>query len=174
MSRFRLIGRHMDGSSVAAYEVIDIKNNARKTISREQMVFLVGKGDVEGVSGRLYQDKVIIEAEDGYKNISELPVRNVNNGEFRNVPSGNRRVEVSFDTGALVGRVIEDGRFVIKTGTGIDILDREQLAIAIKGNRIINARLQEFVKDGRKQTIIRMSDGSALSSLKKFSASQLS
>lgn len=175
MAKYRLIGRHMDGTNVAGYEVIDTSNNSQKTLSREQMIFLVGKGYVEGVRGRLYQDKVIIDAEDGYRNISELPVKNVNTGEFRNVPTGNRRVDVSFDTAALVGRVIEDGRFVLKTGTGITVVDKNELGVAIKTGKVINARIQEYSDrgSGRVQKIVRLSDGSPLSTLKQYSLSQL-
>ena len=172
MSRFRLLGRHMDGTNVVGYETIDTRNNQNRTLSREQMLFLVGKGEVEGVRGRLYQDKVIIEAMDGYRNISDLPARNVNSGAFRNTPAGNRRIEVSFDTASVIGRIIEDNRFVINTGTGMSIIDKDELARAIKDNKIINARLQVYNHDGRTQHIIRMSDGSSLKELPKYSANQ--
>ena len=99
MINYRLLGRYMDGTNVVAYELQSNSDATRRKVSREQMILFVGKGIVPGVKARCYQDKVLLEAEDGYPNISDLPAMNINNGNMRGVPSvGNRRIKQDFDT----------------------------------------------------------------------------
>lgn len=170
MARFRLLGRYMNGTKVEAYETLDIKTGTARKLSRDQIIFLVGKGEVEGIRGRLYQDMVIIEAADGYVNISELPTKDVNTGAFKNVPTGNRRVEVDFDTAALIGQIVDskEKMYVVQTGIGPKIVDKETLVRNIKAGKVINVRIQDYTKDGVTQHILRMSDGSKLSDLPKY------
>ena len=164
--RYEILGRHMNGTEVVKYELYDHKTGTNVAVTREQCAFLIGKGVIEGVQARLYRDTLIIEAAPGYKNISELPVRNVNTGQFKNVPSGNRRIEVSFDTGAIVARTNKNN-FVVKTGTGTKIISKRELEYAIANDKIINANIQTYTdkNTGRVSRIVRLSDKSKMADL---------
>lgn len=55
-------GKTSDGKEI--FTLISLEDNSVKKVSRDQLVFLVGKGEVEGptgvLSGQLYQGKVIV------------------------------------------------------------------------------------------------------------------
>lgn len=167
MINYRLLGRYMDGTNVVAYELQSNSDATRRKVSREQMILFVGKGIVPGVKARCYQDKVLLEAEDGYPNISDLPAMNINNGNMRGVPSvGNRRIKQDFDTCALVGRINNERAFVVQSSYGYAIVDSEKLTKLAMDGKVVNARVQNYKKDdGRSQRIIRLSTGQKMSEL---------
>jgi len=180
-SKFTMAGRIMNGASVEKYVLRDKKTGELKQVTREQCAYLVGRGLIEGVVGRLYLEQLIIEAAAGYPNISDLPTQNIKTGAMKsdviNSVSDygklNKRVEMTFDIMSLQAKT-DKGNFAVKTGQGPKIINRADLAEAIKQNKVINANLQEYTKDGRTQLIIRLTDKRTLSSLPVVSEEALS
>ena len=173
--RYNLIGRYMDGTSVVGYELEDKKTGKTTRVTREQCAFLVGKGIIEGVGARCYKDELIIEATDGYRKLSELPKMDIKTGNIKfkdGAPQGNRRIAVNFDTARLVARV-NGGGFVVQTATGYRVVDRDTMSNLLENEKIINASLQKYTKDGKTQKIIRLSTREPLSSLPVYSVEQV-
>lgn len=161
MNRFRAVGRIMNGTEVAFYRVIDNANGERAiNISREQMIFFAARGEVEGVTARLYRDKVNIQAKEGYINLSDLPQVNIKSTIVPNVAvEKNSRKKQSKLNNKVVAK-LPDGHFVCDcrgTGGGMVIMNRRQLEDAVSRNMIINAWI-EYLHDesGRKKRALRL------------------
>lgn len=58
---YEVIGRYMMGAEVTGYEMRRLDDRSHKKYSKEQVCYLVGKGQVVNCTGRLYDDKVILE-----------------------------------------------------------------------------------------------------------------
>lgn len=174
--RYEIIGRYMNGPSVEAYALRDTKTQKSVRVTREQAAFLVGRQQIRGVTGRLYQDQLIIEAQDGFTKLADLPKYDVNKGEVRfksENMQGTKRKPLNFDSVVLRGKYAGGG-FVVEDGSGAHIIDREQLLVLLNQKRVINASLQVFNNPaGKTQRIIRMSDRSRLSDLPEFSDAQV-
>ena len=59
-TNYQIVGRYMDGSEVTGYHLMDISTGKNRRYSREQLAFLVGKGQVTNCSGQIYQDKLLL------------------------------------------------------------------------------------------------------------------
>ena len=173
--KYQMIGRYMNGTSVEAYAIKDINTGKEIKVSREQTVFLVGKALIVGISGRMYEDQVLLEAEAGHTKIADLPKYDVNKQRVKfkgNAMQGTNRKPLQFDSVTLVARV-DNGGFVIQTGTGIRVIDRAALIQLLEQKKVINANIQKYDDGHKVQQIVRMSDKSRLSDLPVYKEEQV-
>jgi len=160
-ARYTIVGRYMDGSSVTGYHLLDV-NGEQRRVTREQVIFLVGKGDISNCRGQLHKDDVILRGVG--INLNDLPVVNENTGELKNTANLGRvargaTTEQALAQFMIVGKIIQGNRTIgftiANAGGATKDISREQAEKLAGRLRIGNARLQEY--KGRK--IIRLING---------------
>lgn len=68
MKSFKLVAKVKTGNSITAYDIVN-ENGQKVRVSRMHFHYLVGAGQIEGVTGTLYNNNVILKG-----NLSEVPV----------------------------------------------------------------------------------------------------
>lgn len=146
---YQIVGRYMDGSEVTGYHLQSMETGKSGRFTREQVSFLVGRGQVTNCQGQIYQDKVILRGIG--ISLDQLPVQQENGGLSRTDSVGKIRRGTSSEdamTQAMVIGVIVDGRNVIgymlrNAGGGQIKLSRQKVMELAKAGRIGNMRYQE-------------------------------
>jgi len=77
---YQIVGRYMNGSEVTGYHLHSMETGKAGRFSREQVAFLVGKGQVTNCTGQIYQDKLILRGTNG--SLDDLPVQQ-EDGRFK-------------------------------------------------------------------------------------------
>lgn len=146
--QYQLVGRYMDGGSVVGYHLQDLMTGKSGRFDRETMCFLVGRGSVTNVKGRIYQGKVLFDGV-GMK-ISDLPVVNEGTNQLRrgqNIRNvRGQGVQDKLEQLMLVG-VLKSGRtpvaYVLRNqGGGTKQVSREEILDLAKAGKISNVRVQ--------------------------------
>lgn len=148
--QYQLVGRYMDGNNVVGYHLQDLTTGKSGRFDRETMSFLVGRGSVTNVKGRIYQGKVLFDGV-GMR-ISDLPVVNErtnqvkNNDNIRNIRG--QDVQSKFEQLMLVG-VLKSGRtpvaYVLRNqGGGTKQVSRDEILALAKAGKISNVRVQQW------------------------------
>lgn len=148
---YQVVGRYMNKNEVVAYEIQSIDRDRSKKITREQLIFLVGAGQVTNCTGQLYQDKVILRGNG--MSLQDLPVVQEGTGNTRNMDKvGHVRKGTgagqAFNQFKIVG-ALKSGRntvgYVIQNaGLGIKKVSRKQVIELTAAGRIGNARVQNY------------------------------
>lgn len=145
---YQIVGRYMDGKEVTAYHLQSLDTGKAGRYTREQVCYLVGRGQVTNCEGQIYKDKLLLRGVNC--SLDSLPVQQ-ESGELQRTGSiSNIRKN---DTGAdvmtklMITQAITDGRNVVgyvvtNTGGGTNNISREQLLELAKAGRIGNARYQ--------------------------------
>ena len=55
---YQIVGRYMNGSEVTGYHLQSMETGKQGKYTKEQTIFLVGRGQVTNCSGQIYQDKL--------------------------------------------------------------------------------------------------------------------
>lgn len=145
---YQIVGRYMNGAEVTGYMLQSIEDNKAKRYSREQVCYLVGKGQVTNCSGQIYQDKVLLRGVG--MSLEDLPVQQ-ESGEVKKA-SGVHNIKKT-DTGTdimtklFITQSITDGRNVVgyvvsNAGGGVSKLSREQVLQLAKEGKLGNASFQ--------------------------------
>lgn len=58
--QYRIVGKYTNGREVSAYH-LSCSNGKSVRVSKEQLYYLVGRGQVTNADGQIYQDKVILK-----------------------------------------------------------------------------------------------------------------
>ena len=147
---YQIVGRYMDGKEVTAYHLQSLENGKAGRYTKEQTIFLVGRGQVTNCEGQIYQDKVLLRG----KGISleDLPVQQENGDLSRTTGVGKvRRGTAAGDAMTqvmIVGSLVRGrnvlGYIIQNAGGGTTQIDRDKLLVLAREGRVGNARVQMY------------------------------
>lgn len=147
---YQIVGRYMDGKEVTGYHLHSIETGKSKRFTKEQVCFLVGRGQVTNCTGQIYNDKVLLRGNG--MSLDDLPVQ-YEDGASRNMERVGR-VKSGTDAASamtqfLIVGTIKSGRntvgYVIQNaGCGIKKIKRQQVIELAQAGRIGNARVQNY------------------------------
>lgn len=160
---YAIVGRYMDGKEVVGYHLQSLDTGKAGRYTREQVVFLVGRGQVSNCSGQIYGDKVLLRGEG--VSLDDLPVQQENGKLSRTDNIGKvRRGATASDamTQVLVVALLVNGRntwgYVIQNAGGAKTkVPKETLKKLAKEGRVGNARVQSYTnkETGSTQIILK-------------------
>ena len=147
---YQIVGRYMDGKEVTGYHLQSIDNGKSGRYTKEQVCYLVGRGQVTNCTGQLYQDKVLLRGNG--MSLEDLPVQYEDGGSRNMEQLGRVRKGTSAEqamTQFLIVGAIKSGRntigYVIQNaGSGIKKVKRQQVVELAQAGRIGNARVQNY------------------------------
>lgn len=149
-TEYQIVGRYMDGKEVTAYHLQSLDTGKAGRYTREQVAYLVGRGQVTNCEGQIYQDKLLLRG----KGISleELPVQQENGDLTRADSLGKiRRGTNTHDalTQVMIVGSIVRGRNVLgyviqNAGGGQARVERDRLIEMARAGRVGNARVQMY------------------------------
>lgn len=146
---YQIVGRYMDGKEVTGYHLQSMESGKAGRYTREQVAYLVGRGQVTNCSAQIYQDKLLLRGVG--MSLDDLPVQQENGGLSRTDNIGKVRKGTSAAdamTQFMLAGTIVNGRntvgYVIKNSAGqTKNINRATLIELARGGRIGNARVQE-------------------------------
>ena len=149
-TEYQIVGRYMDGKEVTAYHLQSIEAEKSGRYTREQVAYLVGRGQVTNCEGQLYKDKVLLRG----KGISleDLPVqqedgeltRTNNLGRIRKGTNAGDAMSQFMIIGSIVkGRNVL-GYVIQNAGGGTTKIERGKLLELARAGKIGNARVQKY------------------------------
>lgn len=160
---YEVTGRYMNGTVVCGYNIVDT-NGENKRVTREQLIFLLGKGVISNCTGQIYGNQVIIRGLGGL-NINELPIIDIVNGKVRNgsevtnVNPSKESVSNIFKQVSLTSRIMKGKTnigFEVRTHGGTKIrLSREEILDLASKKLVTNAVVQNYNNKGVKKKILR-------------------
>lgn len=147
---YQIVGRYMDGKEVVGYHLQSMDSGKSGRYTREQIAFLVGRGQVTNCQGQIYQDKLILRGVG--MNLDDLPVKQENGDLTRTDSIGKVRKGTSAADAMtqfiLVGAIVS-GRntvgYVIRNSAGqTKQISRDETINLAKNGRLGNATVQEY------------------------------
>ena len=144
-TKYKIVGRYMDGSTVTAYHLVDSKGGSRKA-TREQVIFLVGRGDVINCAGQLNNDGVVLRGIG--MSLIDLPVVNEKTGNLKQLDNAcvphmgvpNPNIPEKY---MIIGKIIDGTNvvgFTLQNQAGITRgFRRDQVEKWVREKRIVNA-----------------------------------
>ena len=147
---YQIVGRYMDGKEVTAYHLQSLSTGKAGRYTREQVVYLVGRGQITNCEGQIYQDKVILRGKG--VSLESLPVKQEDGALSKTDSLGKIRKGASAAdamTQVMLVGVIVNGRNVVgyvvqNAGGGQSKVSREDLLAQAKAGRVGNARVQMY------------------------------
>lgn len=147
---YQIVGRYMNGNEVTGYHLQSMETGKSGRYTREQVVFLVGKGQIQNCTGQIYQDRVVLRGVG--MGLDDLPVKQENGDIQRTESVGKVRkgaTAADIMTQFLIVGAVVNGRnttgYVIKNSGGqTKKISREEALQLAKLGRIGNARVQEY------------------------------
>lgn len=168
---YQMVGRYMAGKEVVAYHLQSLETGKSGRYTKEQIAYLVGRGQITNCEGQIYQDKVLLRG----KGISleDLPVQQVNGSLSRTDSIGKIRRGVTGDEAMtqlmIVGSIVRGrnvlGYVVQNAGGGRTKMSRADVIELARNHRVGNARVQMYNNNP-----ILKGDGTDLSQLPKIEA----
>lgn len=73
-NEYQMVGRYFVGNEITAYALTNTADGSTKKYSKEQVVLLIGRGQVENVEGQVYKDDVLLRGTNGFS-INKLPTK---------------------------------------------------------------------------------------------------
>lgn len=149
-TEYQIVGRYMDGKEVTAYHLQSLDTGKAGRYTREQVAYLVGRGQVTNCEGQIYQDKLLLRG----KGISleDLPVQQENGdlsrtdnlGKIRRGTNTNDVLTQVMIVGSIVrGRNVL-GYVIQNAGGGQAKVERDRLIELARAGRVGNARVQMY------------------------------
>lgn len=147
---YQIVGRYMNGKEITGYHLHSMETGKSKRFTKEQVCFLVGRGQVTNCTGQIYNDKVLLRGNG--MSLDDLPVQ-YEDGTSRNMDRvGKVRANTdaaSAMTQFLIVGTIKSGRntvgYVIQNaGCGIKRIKRQQVIELAQAGKIGNARVQTY------------------------------
>lgn len=150
-TEYQIVGRYMEGKEVVAYHLQSLEREKDGRYTREQVCYLVGRGQVTNCSGQLYQDKVILRGVGG--SLEDLPVVQEGTGEITRTDGVGKirrgatpqQVMTQF---MLVGSIVKGKNtvgYVIANAAGeTKKLNRDIVLKLAADGRLGNARVQNY------------------------------
>lgn len=148
--QYQIVGRYMDGKEVTGYHLQSIESGKASRYSKEQVAYLVGRGQVTNCEGQIYQDKVLLRGVG--MSLDSLPVqqedgtltRTGNIGKVRRGTSAEDAMTQLMIVGAIVNGRKTLGYRLQNAGGGQLRLPREKVLEEARAGRIGNARVQMY------------------------------
>lgn len=164
---YTIVGRYMDGKEVTGYHLqaynVDSLEGKSGRYSREQVIFLVGRGQVLNCTGQLYKDGVLLRGKD--MSLEDLPVKQENGTLSRTDNVGKiRRGATAGDvmTQYMIVAVAVNGRntigYFVRNAAGAEsMIKKSELLEYARQGRIGNARVQNYTDKatGKTQVILK-------------------
>lgn len=149
-TEYQIVGRYMDGKEVTAYHLQSLDTGKAGRYTREQVAYLVGRGQVTNCEGQIYQDKLLLRG----KGISleELPVQQ-ENGDLTRADSLGRirrgtNTHDALTQVMIVGSIVRGrnvlGYVIQNAGGGQARVERDRLIEMARAGRVGNARVQMY------------------------------
>ena len=166
-AKYTIVGRYMDGQAVTYYHLLATNGEQRK-VTREQVIFLVGKGDIGNCKGQLHKENVLLRGVG--INLNDLPVVDEKTGTMKNTDRLGRIARGASNEQALaqfiiVGKVTRGNKIeeftIANAGGKLKDIPREHVERLAGDLRIGNARLQRY----KGRPILRLIDGRKLEDL---------
>lgn len=172
-TQYQIVARSMNGKEVLGYYLQSFESGKQGFYTKEQVYFLVGRGQITNCDGQLYQDKVLLRGVG--ISLEDLPI--VNNDGIKNSDGLGRirrgtSVEDAINQVNIVG-LIANGRNTIgyivqNAGGGKANVPRNQLLQLARDGKVGNARVQTY----RNQLILK-GVNCDLTALPKYTAQEL-
>lgn len=149
-TEYQIVGRYMNGKEVSAYHLQSIETGKAGKFTREQVAFLVGRGQVTNCEGQLYQDKVLLRG-NGIS-LEDLPVQQENGSLYRTDALGKIRrgtdIKDALTQVTIVGSLVRGrnvlGYVIQNAGGGTKQVSRQDVLELARNGRIGNARVQMY------------------------------
>lgn len=139
----------MDGTEVTGYHLQSIDSGKAGKYTRDQVCYLVGRGQVTNCTGQLYKEKVLLRGNG--MSLEDLPVQQedgtLRNAEKLGKTSKNSTVNM-MEKFTIIG-TIKQGRSVVgylvqNSGMATKKLQREQVIELARNGAITNAKVQNY------------------------------
>ena len=149
-TEYQIVGRYMDGKEVTAYHLQSVDTGKSGKYTKEQVYYLVGRGQITNCEGGLYKDKVLLRGVG--VSLDDLPVqqedgslrRTDNIGKVRKGTSAADAMTQFMIVGTLVSGRNTVGYVIRNAGGATTNVNREQLLALASQGRIGNARVQNY------------------------------
>lgn len=126
----------MDGTTAVAYDLVD-QQGTHLQVSKNRLIYMVGRGEVENIRVQQYGGEVIIRGKG--TNINALPQYDINKGTVRN--AGNDGADTKENT--QVKPVLEITHRIMEKNTCIGYIIRNQLGLNKRFSREETLQLAE-------------------------------
>lgn len=145
---YQIVGRYMDGKEVTGYHLQSLSTGKAGRFTREQIAFLVGRGQITNCTGQLYGDRVLLRGVGC--NLDSLPVQQEDGSLSRTDQIGHVRKgtsAVDAMTQMMIIGTINQGRntvgYVVRNAGGrVAKISRKSVIEYARAGRIGNARVQ--------------------------------
>lgn len=149
-TEYQIVGRYMDGKEVVAYHLLSLDTGKKGRYTKEQVYYLVGRGQITNCDGQLYQDKVLLRGKG--MSLEDLPVVQVNGDLSRTEAIGRVKrgtsAEEALNQVMIVGKIVDGRRtlgYVVRNaGGGEKRLKRDDVLQLARDGKIGNARAQYY------------------------------
>ena len=162
--KHKVTGRYMHGTTVSGYHIVSNKDNKQRKVTREQFIFLLGRGDIANCRGQLYGNQVIIRGTGGV-NIEDLPVFDERTGVIRGSENVSNVRPKDGDMTKVLGQLIITARLMNgRNNIGFEIRNHGGKVARLPRNKVIelasqkmiaNAVVQNLTKDGVTKKLLR-------------------
>lgn len=147
---YQIVGRYMNGKEVTGYHLQSLSSNKSGRYTREQVIFLVGRGQVSNCEGQIYQDKLLLRGVG--VSLESLPVKQENGDLSRTESIGKVRKGTSAAdamTQFLIVGCIKNGRetigYIIQNSAKAQKkVSRDDVIKLAYSGKIGNARVQNY------------------------------
>lgn len=171
----QIVGRYMDGTSVVGYHVQNLESGKSHRYTKEQIIYLVGRGVITNCTAQIYKDKVLLRGVG--MSLENLPVQKSDGSLSRTDNIGKVRKGTSaadaMQQVMIVGSVVRGNHtvgYTIQNAAGYTKqIDRGSALALAKAGKIGNARYQE--SNGR--AILRSNGVTNLAALPSVSIDEL-
>lgn len=149
-AEYQVVGRYMNGKEVEGYHIQSLESGRSMKINKNQMAYLVGRGQITNCEGQLYKDKVLYRGVG--ISLDDLPVKQLDGGLSRTDAVGHiRRGDTAEDAmtklmiiGSVArGRIVES--YIVKNAGGATAtLPKKEIVDLARQGKIGNARVQMY------------------------------
>lgn len=145
-TEYQLTGRYMTGGVVVGYNLQSINSDKSGRYTRDQLCYLLGRGQITNCTGSVSQGRVIIRGKG--MSIDSLPTVEVEKGAKRSRSRAGAGKSDAVNSFSLVGK-IKSGNSVVgyvisNTGLGQKKVSKAQFIDLIKAGRVTNATYQNY------------------------------
>lgn len=149
-TEYQIVGRYMDGKEVTAYHLQSVDTGKSGKYTKEQVYYLVGRGQITNCEGGLYKDKVLLRGVG--ISLDDLPVQQEDGSLSRTSNIGRvRRGTTAADAMTqfmIVGTLVRGrntlGYIIQNAGGATKQIDRNQMLQLAEAGKIGNARVQNY------------------------------
>ena len=147
---YQIVGRYMDGKTIVGYHLQSLETGKAAKFNREQVAYLVGRGQVTNCEGQIYKDKVLLRGKG--MSLDDLPVQKEDGtlsrtdkvGKVRKGTSAQNAMTQVMIVGLLIRGRETVGYVVQNAGGGQNQIPRAQLLQLAQEGRVGNARVQMY------------------------------